>query len=40
MKYVCSLIVVKDIQRSRFFYEKLGLKIKYDYGENIEFDGG
>lgn len=40
MKYVCSLIVVKDIQRSRCFYEKLGQKVKYDFGENIEFDGG
>jgi Glyoxalase/Bleomycin resistance protein/Dioxygenase superfamily. len=40
MKYVCSLIVVKDVQRSRYFYEKLGQKVKYDFGENIEFDGG
>ncbi|WP_368293889.1 VOC family protein [Dehalobacter sp. TBBPA1] len=40
MKYVCSLIVVKNMQRSRTFYEKLGQKVKYDFGENIEFDGG
>lgn len=40
MKYVCSLIVVKDVQKSKSFYEKLGQKVKYDFGENIEFDGG
>ena len=40
MKYVCSLIVVRDVQRSKAFYEKLGQKVKYDFGENIEFDGG
>lgn len=40
MKYVCSLIVVRDVQRSRHFYEKLGQKVKCDFGENIEFDGG
>lgn len=40
MKYVGSLIVVKDVQRSRAFYEKLDQKVKYDFGQNIEFDGG
>ncbi|ATW25088.1 VOC family protein [Candidatus Formimonas warabiya] len=40
MKYICPLIVVKDIKISRDFYEKLGQKIKYDFGENVEFDGG
>ncbi|KJS81048.1 MAG: glyoxalase [Peptococcaceae bacterium BICA1-8] len=40
MKYVCSLIVVKDVQRARVFYEKLGQKVKNDFGENVEFYGG
>jgi len=40
MKYICPLIVVKDIAVSRNFYENiLGQKIKYDYGENIVFEG-
>lgn len=40
MKYVCPLIVVKDIAVSRNFYEKiLGQKIKYDFGENLSFEG-
>jgi len=40
MRYVGPLIVVKDVQRSREFYEKLGQKVKYDFGENVEFSGG
>ena len=41
MKYVCSLIVVEDIQRSRDFYERiLKQKVKYDFGENVTFEGG
>lgn len=40
MKYICALIVVEDIQKSRRFYETvLGQKIKTDYGENISFYG-
>jgi len=40
MKYVCSLIVVKNIERSREFYEKvLKQKVKYDFGENVTFEG-
>ncbi|MCK9245066.1 MAG: VOC family protein [Candidatus Neomarinimicrobiota bacterium] len=40
MKYVCPLIAVSDIRRSRDFYENLlGQKVKYDYGENVTFQG-
>lgn len=41
MKFVCSLIVVEDIGRSRFLYEELlGQQVKNDYGENVSFEGG
>lgn len=41
MQYICSLIVVKDIEESRDFYEQvLGQKVKYDFGENVQFEGG
>lgn len=41
MQFVCPLIVVKDIDKSRNFYENiLNQKVKYDFGENIEFEGG
>jgi len=40
MKFVCSLIVVSDINRSRYFYENiLNQKVKYDFGENVIFQG-
>lgn len=40
MKYVCSLITVKDIQKSRYLYETiLKQKVKSDYGENVAFYG-
>jgi catechol 2,3-dioxygenase-like lactoylglutathione lyase family enzyme len=40
MKYICSLITVADIKRSRDFYEGLlNQKVKYDFGENVTFDG-
>ncbi len=40
MKFKCSLITVENIERSREFYEKvLGQKVKYDYGENVCFEG-
>ena len=40
MKYICPLITVSDIEKSRHFYENiLGQKIKYDFGENITFQG-
>ncbi len=40
MKYICPLIVVSDIKTSREFYENvLAQKVKYDFGENVEFEG-
>ena len=40
MKFICTLITVSEIERSRKFYEQvLGQKVKYDYGENITFHG-
>ena len=41
MEYIGSLISVKDIKASKAFYEELfGLKVKFDFGENIAFDCG
>jgi len=40
MKYICPLIVVDDIGKSRYFYEKLlGQTVKMDLGENVVFNG-
>lgn len=40
MKYICSLIVVENIIRSRYFYEKiLCQSVKTDFGENVTFHG-
>lgn len=40
MKFICSLVVVEDIQKSRKLYEDLlGQKVKSDYGENVTFEG-
>ena len=40
MKFICPLIVVNDIKIARHFYEEiLGQVVKYDFGENIEFEG-
>jgi catechol 2,3-dioxygenase-like lactoylglutathione lyase family enzyme len=40
IRYVCPLIVVSDMQRSRNFYESiLGQKVIADFGENITFRG-
>jgi catechol 2,3-dioxygenase-like lactoylglutathione lyase family enzyme len=40
MKFICPLITVSDMDRSREFYENvLGQKVKYDFGENIDFEG-
>jgi catechol 2,3-dioxygenase-like lactoylglutathione lyase family enzyme len=40
MKYICSLITVSDIKRSRNFYENiLNQKVKYNFGENVTFHG-
>ncbi|MBN2771690.1 MAG: VOC family protein [Spirochaetes bacterium] len=40
MKYICPLVVVSDINRSRDFYENvLNQTVKVDYGENVTFIG-
>jgi catechol 2,3-dioxygenase-like lactoylglutathione lyase family enzyme len=40
LKFMCSLITVADIKRSRDFYENvLGQKIESDYGRNVSFGG-
>jgi len=40
MKYICVLIVVEDVKKSRFLYEQiLGQTVKMDYGEDIIFHG-
>jgi catechol 2,3-dioxygenase-like lactoylglutathione lyase family enzyme len=40
MKYICPLLVVSDINRSRKFYEGLlNQTVKYDFGENVTFEG-
>ena len=40
MKFICPVIVVDDIQKSRHFYEKiLGQTVKMDFGENVTFEG-
>jgi catechol 2,3-dioxygenase-like lactoylglutathione lyase family enzyme len=41
MKFVCPLIVVEDIRKSREFYETiLEQHVEKDYGENLFFGGG
>jgi len=41
MKFVCPLIVVRDIGVSRTFYETvLGQNVLHDLGENVFFEGG
>jgi len=40
IKFVCPLITVADIKRSRNFYENvLGQTVEADYGENVSFGG-
>jgi catechol 2,3-dioxygenase-like lactoylglutathione lyase family enzyme len=40
LRFVCPLIVVDEIARSRHFYEQLlGQKARNDFGANVEFDG-
>ncbi|MFZ7120476.1 MAG: VOC family protein [Eubacteriaceae bacterium] len=40
MKYKCALIVVSDINISRNFYENLlNQKVKFDFGENVTYEG-
>ncbi len=40
-KFVCPLIAVSDMERSKKFYIKLlGQEIENDFGENVGFKGG
>ena len=40
LKFMCPLITVVDIKRSRDFYENvLGQKVEADYGRNVSFGG-
>jgi len=40
VKFMCPLITVADIKRSRDFYENvLGQKVEADFGENVSFGG-
>ncbi len=40
MKYICPLITVENIERSKKFYQEiLGQKIKEDFGQNVVFEG-
>lgn len=41
MKFICPLIVVNDIEISRYFYESvLNQIVENDFGENVSFEGG
>ena len=41
MKFICPLITVTDIKRSRIFYENvLNQKVAFDFGQNVSFAGG
>jgi predicted enzyme related to lactoylglutathione lyase len=41
VKYICSLLTVLDIQKSKEFYENiLNQEVELDHGENISFKGG
>ncbi|MBP2143224.1 catechol 2,3-dioxygenase-like lactoylglutathione lyase family enzyme [Methanococcus voltae] len=41
MKYITTLLAVKDINISKKFYEKLfNQHVIYDLGKNVTFDGG
>jgi catechol 2,3-dioxygenase-like lactoylglutathione lyase family enzyme len=40
LKFICPLIVVASVSRSRHFYEQvLGQQVKSDFGENVTFEG-
>ncbi|MDP1551513.1 MAG: hypothetical protein Q8M06_00670 [Methanobacteriaceae archaeon] len=41
VRYVCSLFTVRDLQKSKKFYQDvLSQEIEIDLGENISFKGG
>ncbi|BCY16480.1 glyoxalase/bleomycin resistance/dioxygenase family protein [Leptolinea sp. HRD-7] len=40
LKFIAPLILVEDLTRSRQFYEQvLGQTVKFDFGEDIQFEG-
>ncbi len=40
LKFDAPLIVVEDMARARHFYEQLlGQKVKYDFGDDVAFEG-
>ena len=40
LKFICPLIVVEDIERSRAFYEQLlGQRVMFDFGQDVQFEG-
>ncbi len=40
MKFICPLVVVDDIKKSRYLYESvLEQTVKMDFGENVTFEG-
>jgi len=41
VKYICSLLTVINIQKSKEFYENiLNQEVELDHGENVSFKGG
>lgn len=41
MKHICTLLTVKDMEKSKRFYKDvLGLNIISDFGANVTLDGG
>jgi len=41
MKYICTLIAVKNIEKAKqFYYNVLGLKVVADFGANVTLTGG
>ena len=40
LKFICPVIIVDDIELSRHFYEQLlGQKVKFDFEQNVQFEG-
>ena len=41
VKYICPLIAVQDIEKSRKFYQEvLNQEVEFDHGANVDFKGG
>jgi catechol 2,3-dioxygenase-like lactoylglutathione lyase family enzyme len=38
--FMCALVTARDVAKSRHFYETLlGQKVKFDFGQNVTFEG-